>query len=45
MFMDAWLLHRGAKPCLFLALCVPLAYLVWAALADQLGANPAEALI
>lgn len=45
MFMNTWLLHRGAKPCLFLALCVPLAYLVWAALADQLGANPAEALI
>ncbi len=43
--MNTWLLHRGAKPCLFLALCVPLAYLVWAALADQLGANPAEALI
>lgn len=43
--MNTWLLHRGAKPCLFLALCVPVAYLVWAAVADQLGANPAEAII
>ena len=45
MLMNSWLLHRGAKPCLFLALCAPLSYLVWAAVADQLGANPAEALI
>jgi len=43
--MNTWLLHRGAKPCLLLALCTPVAYLVWAAVADQLGANPAEALI
>ena len=43
--MNTWLLHRGAKPCLLLAICAPLAYLVWAAVADQLGANPAEALI
>jgi len=43
--MNTWLLHRAAKPCLLVALCVPLAYLVGAAFADQLGANPAEALI
>jgi len=43
--MNTWLLHRAAKPCLLLVLCSPLAYLVWAAFADQLGANPAEALI
>ncbi len=43
--MNTWLLHRAAKSCLLLALCAPLAYLVWAAVADQLGANPAEALI
>ena len=43
--MNTWLLHRGAKPCLLLAICAPLAYLVWAAVAEQLGANPAEALI
>nr|WP_315465402.1 protein-methionine-sulfoxide reductase heme-binding subunit MsrQ [uncultured Rhodoferax sp.] len=43
--MNTWLLHRGAKPCLLLALCAPLAYLVWGAVTDQLGANPAEALI
>ena len=43
--MNTWLLHRAAKPCLLLAVCGPLAYLVWAAIADQLGANPAEALI
>ena len=43
--MNTWLLHRAAKPCLLLAVCGPLSYLVWAAFADQLGANPAEALI
>lgn len=43
--MNAWLSRPGAKPVLLLALCGPLAYLVWAAVADQLGANPAEALI
>ncbi|MDH4449788.1 MAG: sulfoxide reductase heme-binding subunit YedZ [Rhodoferax sp.] len=43
--MNIWLLHRAAKPCLLLALCAPLAYLVGAAVADHLGANPAEALI
>jgi len=38
-------LHPAAKPLLFLLGLSPLAYLVWAAATDQLGANPAEALI
>ncbi|MBV8124718.1 MAG: sulfoxide reductase heme-binding subunit YedZ [Burkholderiaceae bacterium] len=38
-------LHPAAKPLLF-AICLgPLAWLVWRGLNDQLGANPAEALI
>ena len=39
------LLHPSAKPLLFVLACLPAAWLVWAAFADQLGANPAEALI
>jgi len=39
------LLSRGAKPLLFLLCLAPLAWLVYAAFANQLGANPAEALI
>jgi methionine sulfoxide reductase heme-binding subunit len=39
------LLHRATKPVLFLAALGPLAWLVYGALANQLGANPAEALI
>ena len=39
------LLHRGAKPVLFFICLLPLAWLVYAAVANQLGANPAEALI
>jgi sulfoxide reductase heme-binding subunit YedZ len=45
MPMNAWLSRAGAKPVLLLSLCLPLAYLVWAATAERLGANPAEALI
>ena len=37
--------HWLAKPALFAASLVPLGYFVWAAFADSLGANPAEALI
>ena len=40
-----WLLHPACKPALFALLLLPLAYLVWAAAGDHLGANPAEALI
>jgi sulfoxide reductase heme-binding subunit YedZ len=39
------LLGRAAKPVLFLLCLAPLAWLVYAAATNQLGANPAEALI
>ena len=39
------LLHPLAKPLLFVLCLLPLAWLFHAALNDQLGANPAEALI
>ena len=39
------LLSRAAKPLLFLLCLAPLAWLVYAAGTNQLGANPAEALI
>ncbi|WP_372659751.1 sulfite oxidase heme-binding subunit YedZ, partial [Hydrogenophaga sp.] len=38
-------MKASAKPVLFVLCCLPLAWLVWAVFADQLGANPAEALI
>ncbi|MCX7256465.1 MAG: sulfoxide reductase heme-binding subunit YedZ, partial [Polaromonas sp.] len=37
--------HAAAKPLLFVLCLLPLAWLVYAALANQLGANPAEALV
>jgi sulfoxide reductase heme-binding subunit YedZ len=40
-----WLLHSFAKPLVFLAALLPLAWLVWGAATDALGPNPAEALI
>jgi methionine sulfoxide reductase heme-binding subunit len=39
------LLHPAAKPALFTACLLPLAWLVYGAVANRLGANPAEALI
>lgn len=42
--MQRWLLHRLAKPLLFGLSLLPFCWLLWAALTDQLGANPAEAL-
>ena len=39
------LLRPSAKPLVFLLCLLPLAWLVYATLSDQLGANPAEALI
>lgn len=36
---------RAAKPLFFLLCLLPAAWLFWAAASDQLGANPAEALI
>ena len=38
-------LHAAAKPLLFLICLLPLGYLVWGAVSENLGANPAEALI
>ena len=35
------LLHPAAKPLVFLAALLPFAWLVYAAAADRLGANPA----
>ncbi|MDO9483151.1 MAG: protein-methionine-sulfoxide reductase heme-binding subunit MsrQ [Hydrogenophaga sp.] len=43
--MHRCLTHPIAKPVVFVLACLPLAWLFWAAVADQLGANPAEALI
>ena len=43
--VNAWLAGRWAKPVLFGAALLPLAYLLGAAYLDQLGANPAEALV
>jgi sulfoxide reductase heme-binding subunit YedZ len=37
--------HGAAKPVAFVLACLPFAWLVFAAFADRLGANPAEALI
>ncbi|MEP6966358.1 MAG: protein-methionine-sulfoxide reductase heme-binding subunit MsrQ, partial [Polaromonas sp.] len=38
------LLHPAAKPLLFIVCLLPFAWLFYAALADHLGPNPAEAL-
>ena len=43
--VNRWLGHRAAKPVGFVLACLPFIWLVWAAFSDQLGANPAEALI
>jgi sulfoxide reductase heme-binding subunit YedZ len=40
-----WLLHRAAKPLLFMLCLLPFAWLFHGAWANTLGANPAEALI
>ena len=39
------LLHPAAKPLLFIAALLPFAWLMYAAITDNLGANPAEYLI
>ncbi|WP_296495318.1 protein-methionine-sulfoxide reductase heme-binding subunit MsrQ [Rhodoferax sp.] len=38
-------LHPLAKPLLFVVALLPFFYLLWGAVFDQLGANPAEALV
>ena len=43
--MNKLLLHRATKPLLFALSLVPFALLLWGAIANTLGANPAEALI
>jgi methionine sulfoxide reductase heme-binding subunit len=43
--VNTLLLHRAAKPALFALALLPFAHLLWGAIADTLGANPAEALI
>ena len=43
--LHAAAMHPAAKPVLHLLCLLPLAWLVWAAAFDALGANPAEALI
>jgi methionine sulfoxide reductase heme-binding subunit len=40
-----WLGHPAVKPVVFVLWLLPAAWLLWAALDDRLGANPAEALI
>ncbi len=41
----ALLLHRAAKPVVFALMLLPFCWLLYAALTNRLGANPAEALI
>jgi len=43
--VNRWLGHRAAKPLGFVLATLPFVWLVWAAFSNQLGANPAEALI
>jgi sulfoxide reductase heme-binding subunit YedZ len=41
----AWLLHPAVKPSVFVLSLLPFAWLLWGAIANTLGPNPAEALI
>ena len=43
--MDAVLRHPWAKPLVFIGCLLPCAWLFWGAVSNQLGANPAEAII
>ncbi len=43
--LERWLMHPAAKPLVFILCLLPFAWLVYAAFANQLGANPAEALV
>jgi sulfoxide reductase heme-binding subunit YedZ len=40
-----WLGHRAAKPLVFVLCLLPLIWLVWGAVMNTLGANPAEAIL
>lgn len=43
--MNKWLAHPAAKPVLWTLLALPFVWLLWGAIQDTLGPNPAEALI
>lgn len=43
--MNKLLAHPAAKPVVWALLALPFAWLLWGAIADTLGPNPAEALI
>ena len=43
--VNRWLASGWGKPVWFALSLIPFAWLLWAALHDQLGANPAEALV
>jgi sulfoxide reductase heme-binding subunit YedZ len=43
--LGRWLLHPAAKPLVWLLCLLPLAWLVYGAASNNLGANPAEALV
>lgn len=44
-WLTRWLLHPLAKPAVGVLALLPFLWLVFAAVADRLGANPAEALV
>ncbi|MCU0772925.1 MAG: sulfoxide reductase heme-binding subunit YedZ [Ideonella sp.] len=44
-WLDAWLLRPGVQPAVALACALPAAGLLWGAVQNTLGPNPAEALI
>jgi sulfoxide reductase heme-binding subunit YedZ len=44
-YLNRWLSSRWTKPVWFALSCLPVAWLVFAAVNDHLGANPAEALV
>jgi len=44
-WINRCLMHWAAKPLLFVVGCSPAMWLIWSVVNDQLGANPAEALI
>lgn len=43
--VNRWLSGKGGKPAWFILSCLPAIWLVFAAFTDQLGSNPAEALV
>ncbi|RZI79135.1 MAG: sulfoxide reductase heme-binding subunit YedZ [Rubrivivax sp.] len=43
--INRWIGHAAARPTVFVLASLPFVWLIWAAFSNQLGANPAEALI